>query len=139
MEQKPVFIREGYKGSGKLEGKVAIITGTRGCAVLACAVLVLCVLYRRRAPPPNHTQKPKTPPPKKTSTKKGGDSGIGRAVAVHYAREGADVAVVYLSEHADAQETEALVKVVWCVCVSVVVCLCVVGFGLVVCILGVLF
>ena len=35
----------------------------------------------------------------------GGDSGIGRAVAVLYAREGADVAIVYLSEHRDAKET----------------------------------
>lgn len=40
----------------------------------------------------------------------GGDSGIGRAVAVHFAREGADVAIVYKDEHKDAQETEALVK-----------------------------
>ena len=36
----------------------------------------------------------------------GGDSGIGRAVAVHYALEGADVAVVYLDEHSDAKETK---------------------------------
>jgi NAD(P)-dependent dehydrogenase (short-subunit alcohol dehydrogenase family) len=39
----------------------------------------------------------------------GGDSGIGRSVAVLYAREGADVAVVYLNEHDDARETAALV------------------------------
>lgn len=40
----------------------------------------------------------------------GGDSGIGRAVAVLYAREGADVALVYLSEHADADETKRCVE-----------------------------
>ncbi len=40
----------------------------------------------------------------------GGDSGIGRAIAVHYAREGADVAIVYLSEDRDAQETKSLVE-----------------------------
>jgi NAD(P)H-hydrate repair Nnr-like enzyme with NAD(P)H-hydrate epimerase domain len=40
----------------------------------------------------------------------GGDSGIGRAVAVHFAREGADVAIVYLDEHKDADETAALVE-----------------------------
>lgn len=40
----------------------------------------------------------------------GGDSGIGRAVAVLYAREGADVAIAYLSEHADAQETKRCVE-----------------------------
>jgi hypothetical protein len=40
----------------------------------------------------------------------GADSGIGRAVAIAYAREGADVAVVYLSEKDEAQETERLVK-----------------------------
>ena len=36
----------------------------------------------------------------------GGDSGIGRAVAVAFAQEGADVAVVYLDEHEDAEETK---------------------------------
>jgi NAD(P)-dependent dehydrogenase (short-subunit alcohol dehydrogenase family) len=40
----------------------------------------------------------------------GGDSGIGRAVAVLYAREGADVAIVYLNEHEDAQETQRCVQ-----------------------------
>jgi NAD(P)-dependent dehydrogenase (short-subunit alcohol dehydrogenase family) len=40
----------------------------------------------------------------------GGDSGIGRAVAVTYAKEGADVAIVYLSEHADAEETKRQVE-----------------------------
>ncbi len=40
----------------------------------------------------------------------GGDSGIGRAVAILYAREGADSAIVYLSEHGDAEETKRLVE-----------------------------
>jgi len=40
----------------------------------------------------------------------GGDSGIGRAIAVLYAKEGADVAVVYLNEHKDARETKRLVE-----------------------------
>ena len=40
----------------------------------------------------------------------GGDSGIGRAVAVLFAREGADVAIVYLEEHADAEETKRCVE-----------------------------
>jgi NAD(P)-dependent dehydrogenase (short-subunit alcohol dehydrogenase family) len=60
------YIRESYKGTGKLKGKAAIITG--------------------------------------------GDSGIGRAVALHYAREGADVAVVYLESDDDAAETKKLVE-----------------------------
>ena len=41
----------------------------------------------------------------------GGDSGIGRAVALAFAREGADVAIAYLSEHDDAEETKRLVEV----------------------------
>jgi NAD(P)-dependent dehydrogenase (short-subunit alcohol dehydrogenase family) len=40
----------------------------------------------------------------------GGDSGIGRAVAVLFAKEGADVAVIYLEEHKDARDTERLVE-----------------------------
>jgi NAD(P)-dependent dehydrogenase (short-subunit alcohol dehydrogenase family) len=62
----PMYQAPGYKGSDKLKGMVAIITG--------------------------------------------GDSGIGRAVAVLYAREGADVAVVYLCEHPDAEETKRAVE-----------------------------
>ncbi|MEO8111764.1 MAG: SDR family oxidoreductase [Ginsengibacter sp.] len=40
----------------------------------------------------------------------GGDSGIGRSVAVLFAREGADVAIVYLNEHVDAEETKQMVE-----------------------------
>ena len=40
----------------------------------------------------------------------GGDSGIGRAVAIAYAREGADVLISYLEEHEDAEETKRLVE-----------------------------
>lgn len=66
MTPKPEYIKADYKPSGKLTGKVALITG--------------------------------------------GDSGIGRAVAVHYAREGADVAIVYLNEDKDARETQQAVE-----------------------------
>jgi NAD(P)-dependent dehydrogenase (short-subunit alcohol dehydrogenase family) len=40
----------------------------------------------------------------------GGDSGIGRSVAVHFAKEGADVAIVYLNEHGDAEKTKREVE-----------------------------
>ncbi len=66
MDLKPKFLAEQYKGSGKLQGMSAIVTG--------------------------------------------GDSGIGRAVAVLFAREGADVAVLYLNEHEDAAETQRHVE-----------------------------
>src|SRR3954453_8266839 len=66
MTPAPETIRADYRGSGKLEGKHALISG--------------------------------------------GDSGIGRAVAVHFAREGADVALIYLDEDDDADETEELIS-----------------------------
>lgn len=40
----------------------------------------------------------------------GGDSGIGRSIAVHFAREGADIAIVYLSERNDAAATKKMVE-----------------------------
>lgn len=65
MQEKPRVTNPSYKGSGKLKGKVALITG--------------------------------------------GDSGIGRAIAILYAREGASVVISYLEEHQDAAETKELI------------------------------
>ena len=66
LDPVPDHGEQSYKGSGRLTGRRAIITG--------------------------------------------GDSGIGRAVAIAFAREGADLAIAYLSEDADAQETKRLVE-----------------------------
>lgn len=66
MRPQPRVIRENYRGSSKLQGKAALITG--------------------------------------------GDSGIGRSTAVMFAREGADVAIVFLEEIEDANETKSLVE-----------------------------
>jgi len=49
----------------------------------------------------------------------GGDSGIGRAVAVAFAKEGADVTIVYLNEHEDARETQRLVEAEGRPCITV--------------------
>lgn len=46
----------------------------------------------------------------KTALITGGDSGIGRAIAILYAKEGADVAIMYLNEHEDAKETQRQVE-----------------------------
>lgn len=46
----------------------------------------------------------------KTALITGGDSGIGRAVSIHYAKEGADIGIVYLDEDVDANETKKLVE-----------------------------
>ena len=66
MYPRPIFANPNYKSAGKLDGKVAIITG--------------------------------------------GDSGIGRAVAISYVKEGAKVVIVYLNEHQDAKETSDYIK-----------------------------
>ncbi|HWI86975.1 MAG TPA: SDR family NAD(P)-dependent oxidoreductase, partial [Sphingomonas sp.] len=65
LRPRPVY-EPLHPGSGRLAGKVAIVTGA--------------------------------------------DSGIGRAVAALYAREGANVAIMYLNEHADANETQRIVE-----------------------------
>jgi Dehydrogenases with different specificities (related to short-chain alcohol dehydrogenases) len=49
----------------------------------------------------------------------GGDSGIGRAVAIAFAKEGADVAIVYLSEHSDANETKEKVEAIGRTCITI--------------------
>ncbi|WP_117149590.1 SDR family oxidoreductase [Paraliobacillus zengyii] len=66
MYPRPIFDNGTYKASGKLQDKLAVITG--------------------------------------------GDSGIGRAVSIHYAKEGADVVIIYLDEHDDAEETKRAVE-----------------------------
>jgi NAD(P)-dependent dehydrogenase (short-subunit alcohol dehydrogenase family) len=66
LKPRPKAEDAAYRGSGKLEGKVALITG--------------------------------------------GDSGIGRAVAIAFAKEGADVAILYFNEHRDAEETRSMVE-----------------------------
>ena len=66
MERKPDHGEDSYRGSGRLAGKKAVITG--------------------------------------------GDSGIGRAVAIAFAREGADVLISYLNEHEDAEDTKKYVE-----------------------------
>ncbi|HYE59506.1 MAG TPA: SDR family oxidoreductase [Rhodothermales bacterium] len=66
MTPEPNTVAAWYRGSGKLDGRAALVTG--------------------------------------------GDSGIGQAVCVLFAREGADVAVAYLNEHEDAEETRRLVE-----------------------------
>lgn len=77
MYPLPQYDNPNYKGSGKLQDKVAIITG--------------------------------------------GDSGIGRAAAVAYAKEGADVAILYLNEDSDADETSQVVERIGRRCLKIAV------------------
>jgi NAD(P)-dependent dehydrogenase (short-subunit alcohol dehydrogenase family) len=46
----------------------------------------------------------------KTAIITGGDSGIGKSIAIYFAKEGADVAIIYLEEHQDAEETKGLIE-----------------------------
>jgi NAD(P)-dependent dehydrogenase (short-subunit alcohol dehydrogenase family) len=46
----------------------------------------------------------------KTAIITGGDSGIGKSIAIYFAKEGADIAIVYLEEHSDAEETKQLIE-----------------------------
>src|SRR3546814_10080816 len=48
----------------------------------------------------------------------GGDSGIGRAIAIAYAKEGADIVIAYLDEHEDAEKTRQLIEGCGCQCVA---------------------
>ncbi|RYZ12750.1 MAG: SDR family NAD(P)-dependent oxidoreductase, partial [Comamonadaceae bacterium] len=75
MDPRPDFGEDSYAGSGKLQGKVALITG--------------------------------------------GDSGIGRAVALAFAREGASVVISYLDEVSDAAVTEGLIAKAGVECLSI--------------------
>jgi NAD(P)-dependent dehydrogenase (short-subunit alcohol dehydrogenase family) len=75
MQPRPDYGEQSYRGSGRLSGKKALITG--------------------------------------------GDSGIGRAVALAFAREGADVLIAYLNEEQDAQETAGVVRDAGRTCITV--------------------
>lgn len=52
----------------------------------------------------------------KTAIITGGDSGIGKSIAIYFAKEGADVAIIYLEEHQDADETKELIEAEGCKC-----------------------
>ena len=75
--------------------------------------------HQDRRPGIEAEMKPQATRPKKAASNRlegqvaiitGGDSGIGRAVAIAFAQQGANIAVVYLDEHQDAQETERLIR-----------------------------
>lgn len=55
----------------------------------------------------------------KTALISGGDSGIGRAVAIAFAKEGANVAILYLHEHGDAKDTQQKVEATGRRCITI--------------------
>jgi NAD(P)-dependent dehydrogenase (short-subunit alcohol dehydrogenase family) len=78
---------------------------------------------RSKMRPTPDTQPPEYPGGRRLQDRRaiitGGDSGIGRAVAIAFAREGADIAIVYLNEHQDAEDTRNEVEKIGARCLTI--------------------